>query len=299
MQGVQSHIHPPFPNPMLYPTRRTIQQSFELRDVYKPHRPSPVARLELVSAQYVICLIDALEDILLAFPLGDRFAHFTTNGMPPLPTTLPNYTPTCDRMFDIWGLNCRMVELSKFTDFVLPPADHMATTVTDSLNYHLDTTKGRTELHALHSSLTAPGVDASSFPTEAALITNGPGGVGAIAVGNEAATFADTRKMVLSLTSPLPLFYATTLQKIAIHLMPDPINPQFLRIYRVPKAHARERRSPSPQAYPTHPSRSQPHRPRDRPSQGSNVDLQRPTPPGKITPRKTPSHHGTPQDHLR
>jgi hypothetical protein len=128
-----------------------------------------------------------------------------------------------------------MVELYEYTDFVLPPADQMTTTVTDSLNYHLDTTKGRIGLHALHSSLTAAGVDASSFPAEAALTTDGPGGVGAIVVGNEAATFADTRKVVLSLTSPLPLFHATALQKIAIHMMPDPINPRFLRIYRVLK----------------------------------------------------------------
>jgi hypothetical protein len=49
--------------------------------------------------------------------------------------------------------------------------------------------------------------------------------VGAIAMGNEAATFTDTRKVVLSLSSPRPLLYATTLQKITIHVMPDPINP--------------------------------------------------------------------------
>jgi hypothetical protein len=44
--------------------------AFELRDVYKPHRPSPVARLELVSAQYALCLIDAQKVTPLAFPWG-------------------------------------------------------------------------------------------------------------------------------------------------------------------------------------------------------------------------------------
>jgi hypothetical protein len=47
-------------------------------------------------------------------------------------------------------------------------------------------------------------------------------------------TFTDTRKVVLSLTSPPALLHATTLRKTRIHLMPDPINPWFLRISRVP-----------------------------------------------------------------
>jgi hypothetical protein len=129
-----------------------------------------------------------------------------------------------------------MVEFSKFIDFIPPPVDQMATKVTDSLNYHLNTTKGRTGLQALHSSLTAAGIDAASFPSEAALSTDGPDGVRAITMGNEAAAFNDTRKVVLSLTSPLPLLYATTLQNITIIEMPDPTNPRFFRIYRVPKS---------------------------------------------------------------
>jgi hypothetical protein len=36
--------------------------------------------------------------------------------------------------------------------------------------------------------------------------------------------FPDTRKAVISLTSPLALLYATTLTKLRIHLMPNPIN---------------------------------------------------------------------------
>jgi hypothetical protein len=43
-------------------------------------------------------------------------------------------------------------------------------------------------------------------------------------MGNETASFTDTRKVVNRLTtSPLPLLYATTLQKITIPMMPDPI----------------------------------------------------------------------------
>jgi hypothetical protein len=37
---------------------------------------------------------------------------------------------------------------------------------------------------------------------EAALTTDGPDGVGAIAMGNEDASFTDTRKVVRSLTTP-------------------------------------------------------------------------------------------------
>jgi hypothetical protein len=87
----------------------------------------------------------------------------------------------------------------------------MATTITDSLNYHLDTTRGRTGLHALPSTLVTSWIDFTNFPTEAALTADGPDGVEAIAMGNEAATFTGTRKMVLSLTSRLPLLYATAL----------------------------------------------------------------------------------------
>jgi hypothetical protein len=82
------------------------------------------------------------------------------------------------------------------------------------------------------------GIDATGFRTEAALTTGGPDGVGAIdrpAMGNEADTITDTRKVFLNLTSLLPL-HAKTLQKIIIHMMPDPIiSPRFLRIYRVPQ----------------------------------------------------------------
>jgi hypothetical protein len=76
-----------------------------------------------------------LEGTLLAFPVGDRFAHFTVSEKTLLRTTLPDYIHTIDRQFYIWGLDCRMVELSDFTDFILPLADEMATVVTDSLNY--------------------------------------------------------------------------------------------------------------------------------------------------------------------
>jgi hypothetical protein len=48
-----------------------------------------------------------------------------------------------------------MVENSDFTDFILPSADKMATTVADSINYHFDTAQGRSSLHALYSSLAA------------------------------------------------------------------------------------------------------------------------------------------------
>jgi hypothetical protein len=179
-----------------------------MRDVYKPRRNGPIVRLELVSTQYALCIIIGLEYTFLSFPLVDRFAHVTVSGKAPLRTTLPNYNPTIDRQFYMCGLDCRMVELANFTDFILPPADQMATTVTDWLSYHLNTTKGRTGLHALHSSLTATRI-AASFPTKAAFTTDGPDGDGAIAMGNENTTLTDTRKVVLSLTTPFP---SSTLQ---------------------------------------------------------------------------------------
>jgi hypothetical protein len=66
-------------------------QAFEIRDVYKPHRPNSIVRLELVSAHFTHCLIDALKDTLLAFPVRDMFAHFTVGGLGPLRSKLNTY----------------------------------------------------------------------------------------------------------------------------------------------------------------------------------------------------------------
>jgi hypothetical protein len=98
-----------------------------------------------------------------------------------------------------------MVEPSKFTDFILPRADHMATTVTDSLNYNFNTAKGKTGLHDPYSSLTAVGIDASCCLAEAAITTDRPDGVGSIAMGYKADTFTDTRKAQRNALTTSPL----------------------------------------------------------------------------------------------
>jgi hypothetical protein len=72
-------------------------QAFELRGVYKPHRPTPVARLELVSAQFTQCLIDALEDTMLAFLMGNKFAHLSVGGITPLLSKQNEYIPPTPR----------------------------------------------------------------------------------------------------------------------------------------------------------------------------------------------------------
>jgi hypothetical protein len=125
------------------------------------------------------------------------------------------------------------VETSDFTNFALPPTDKMAVVATDSLMYYFAITRRHTGFHALLSSITTAGVDVSTHPTEVALTIVG---ADAIAMGSAETSFTDARQAVLSLTSPLPLLYATTLTKIHVHRMPDPTNPRFLRIYRVPKA---------------------------------------------------------------
>jgi hypothetical protein len=136
-----------------------------------------------------------------------------------------------------------MVEKTDFSDYILPPADKMATAAIDCINYHRDTAQGQTYTHTLHahhtrtpSSLTTVGIEVSNYQTEAELSTDGLDEVVAIAMHEADATFKDTCKVVLSLTSPLPLLYAATLKKITIHLTTDPISPLLLRIYRVPKS---------------------------------------------------------------
>jgi hypothetical protein len=125
-----------------------------------------------------------------------------------------------------------MAEKFAFTNFILLMAYKMAVAVTDSLNYHLDTARGRTTLQALFSSLTNAGViNVTTHQAEATLTADGPDRAGAINMGSADSTFTDTRKVALSLTSSQPLLFTTTLKTITIHMMPDPINPRFLRIY--------------------------------------------------------------------
>jgi hypothetical protein len=114
---------PPFPSPLVFLPRGPVLQAFELRDVYKPPRPSPVARLELVSAHYGHCLIDALKNTVLTFPIRDIFTYFIVSDRALHRKTLSYYTRTFLRRFYTLGLDCRMVELSDFTDFILSPVD--------------------------------------------------------------------------------------------------------------------------------------------------------------------------------
>jgi hypothetical protein len=78
-----------------------------------------MARLELVSTQHAHCLIDALEDTLVALPMGDMFAH-TVGGLAPLHSRHTDYTLTVPRQFYRWGLDCNMVENSDISDCILP-----------------------------------------------------------------------------------------------------------------------------------------------------------------------------------
>jgi hypothetical protein len=111
-------------------------------------------------------------------------------------------------------------------------------------------TRGSTTLHVIMSSLIAARLDATQNQAAASLSTAGPEGAGAIAMGSADTTFTDTRKVVLSLTSPPDILDATTHRKIRINLLPDPINFRLIRIYRVPEPTVEEgqvRRPPAAQ----------------------------------------------------
>jgi hypothetical protein len=123
----------------------------------------------------------------------------------------------------------------------------MAVAVTDSLNYHLDNARGRTTLKALLSSLASAGVNATTHQAEAALTTDGLDGAGATCMSLAYSIFTDTRKVVLSLTSPLPLLFATILKKYhSPNARPDqpPIPANLPR----PETCDGARREPTPQA---------------------------------------------------
>jgi hypothetical protein len=152
-----------------------------------------------------------------------------------------------------------MVGKLDFSYYILTPADQLATAIIDYTKYYRDASRGRTCIHTLYSSLTTAGIDVSNYQIVAEFTTDGPDGVGAIAMGEADATFQDTRKVVVSLTSPRPLLHAATLKKITIHLTSDPINPRLLRIYRIPKPPLRGT-NPTTQAYLPHPSTPPPRR---------------------------------------
>jgi hypothetical protein len=151
-----------------------------------------------------------------------------------------------------YNSDCSKVEKSDFTNFIRPPANMMAVVVIDSLNYNLDNARGRTTLQALLISLTAAGINVTSHQVEARLTTDGPDGAGAISMGSASSTFTNTRKVVYSLASPLPFLITTTdtLKRVTIHMMPDPINPWFPQIYRVPKPATEEGEIPPPKPDP-------------------------------------------------
>jgi hypothetical protein len=87
--------------------------------------------------------------------------------------------------------------------------------------------------------LTDVGIDTSLYTTELALTREGPNENGALSLGAVDSTFTDDQKLVLSLTSPLSLLYATCFRTITLHFKPDPVSMLFLRVYRVPKLHRR------------------------------------------------------------
>jgi hypothetical protein len=78
--------------------------------------------------------------------MGGKFAHFTAGDLAPLHSKQTDYIPIVSRLFYRWGLDYSIVEKSDFANFILPSADNMAVVVTDSMDYHLDTARGKTTL---------------------------------------------------------------------------------------------------------------------------------------------------------
>jgi hypothetical protein len=98
----EADTNPTYLSHVVYPPRGTLMQAFELRNVYKPHHPSSVARLELVSStQLAHCFIDAIESTLLSLLMGDRFAHFTVGGIAPLHSKHTTYIPIASKLFTV------------------------------------------------------------------------------------------------------------------------------------------------------------------------------------------------------
>jgi hypothetical protein len=90
----------------------------------------------------------------------------------------------------------------------------MAAAITNSLAYHLLTSKGQASMAGLlNGHMPAGGVEVATYPIEIKVSIDIPGGAGAITLEAEVSTFSDNRKVILGFTSPslsstlFPLFF--------------------------------------------------------------------------------------------
>jgi hypothetical protein len=67
-----------------------------LSDVFKPYMAGNDPCRELVSAQYIHYMVDDTVNYVMAFPIGDRYAHFTVYGTPPSKERQSTVTPPFD-----------------------------------------------------------------------------------------------------------------------------------------------------------------------------------------------------------
>jgi hypothetical protein len=74
------------------------------------------------------------------------------------------------------------------------------------------------------------GTDTSPCTTELVFTRDGPDGNGTLSLEEEISTSTSNLKLVLSIYPPLPLFRATSLITITVHLKPGPVSPLFLRV---------------------------------------------------------------------
>jgi hypothetical protein len=135
-----SHAHPQYPY---------CARALEIRDVYKPSRPSDSARLGLASTSHAHGLIDTSTNTLLAFPIKDRHALFAITGQKRLQNPDSPLPGLIEPEFYRWKLNCRMAETSRLQDLFISPPKHMVLAISYSLSHHINTQDGRTPYTAL------------------------------------------------------------------------------------------------------------------------------------------------------
>jgi hypothetical protein len=103
-----------------------------------------------------------------------------------------------------------LIEASRFAHLIPPTAKELATSITDSLTHYLNALQGQHRLASMTYKLTLVVVDLLSYTYGIKLSTKGPEGTGVLSLGNEDFAFTDNRRVVLSLSYPLPLLYATS-----------------------------------------------------------------------------------------
>jgi hypothetical protein len=118
----------------------------------------------------------------------------------------------------------------------VPREDEVGQAIIDSITHDLATDTGKLRLKYLLTKLTDAGIDTPPLTTLGSLShATARTGTAPSLSARRTPSSPTAVKLLLGLTSPISHLYATSLKKTTVHIKPDPINPLFLCVNRIPK----------------------------------------------------------------